>query len=213
MAFDVKTAKERLAITDDTRDALIKTCLNTALAMAENYCARAFLFRRETARYVRNDYGTLLVRRYPIETVFAVRLPPDSREIDVATIDVKHESGMVYLGCGSGWGLAQRGTVELDYSGGYRELPADLEDALWRVFDQVWATTPGGGLPAGSTTAEAGAVRSFSIDGMSIGYDTSAQTGSGDTAGAASPNAWGAIPAWAIATLDFYRAESVIGGA
>jgi hypothetical protein len=207
MAFNLATAKDRLGIpADDTsRDAQITGALNVSLAMAEKYCDRRFAFVREVARFPLNNWPQLLVRRYPIVRVYALRLPPNGQEADVSELQVHHEHGIVYM-CGCG-GYRTTDAVELDYEGGFKVLPADLEFALWLVFDQVWSTTPGMGLPAGSTSAD-GAVRSFSIDGMSIGYDTSAAQGN---AGGGGASAWGAIPAWAIAVLDLYRAESVVG--
>lgn len=210
MAFNLATAKARLGLpADDTsQDVQLTTALNVSLAMAENYCDRRFAFVREVARFPLNNWPQLLVRRYPIARVYALRLPPDGHEADVSELQLHHEHGIVYMrGCGWGGAYRTSDAVELDYEGGFKVLPADLEFALWLVFDQVWSSTPGMGLPAGSTTAD-GAVRSFSIDGMSIGYDTAAAQGN---AGGGGASAWGAIPAWAIAVLDLYRAESVVG--
>lgn len=214
MSWDLTTAKARLGITDDAQDAQITTALAVSLGLAEKYCDRRFPQKAETARFFADSWPTLLVRRYPILSVQEVRTP-DGNVVDPANYGVEYELGMVRLGgygraswpAGTSWA---RGAVEVDFTGGFDPLPEDLEAALWLVFDNVWATTPGMGLPAGSTT-NAGVVRSFSIDGMSLGYETSNTGGTGG--GGAAPDEWGLIPATATALLRWYRAETVTGGA
>jgi len=207
--YDLLTAKLRLGLLpgDVSKDVAIRSALNVALALAERYCDRAFIYASETARFPRNDWPRLLVRRYPIKQVLAVR-GPTGTAMEAPAYEVSRDAGIIYLGSGwAGWSAWGGGVIEVDYEGGYQVLPADLEEALWQTFQAVWDATPGMGLPPGSGSS-AGAVRSFSIDGMSIGYDNNSGSSSSGSDGG-----HGAIPGWAIATLDFYRAETAVGGA
>jgi Phage gp6-like head-tail connector protein len=216
MTWDLEAAKARLGITDNSQDAAIESAMGVALALAEKYCDRQFLLELGTVQFPPTAWPVLLVRRYPIKDVVEV-LAPNGSVLDPTRYGVDYEHGMIRLG----WGITSAGvppgsswwsgSVAVTFEGGYDPLPADLEAALWMVFDNVWSTTPGMGLPAGSATSSSGgAVRSFSIDGMSIGYDNSATSGGG---GSAAPDDWGLIPALATAILNFYRAETVVGGA
>lgn len=207
MAWDIDTARVRIGLADDdaSKDAALTAAMATALALAERYCDRRFLFKENDVAHV---FGLssrhLHLYRWPLVEVKTVEyVKPDSSVTLQTGWTAQLETGVVTL---QGWWMHAPGEVRVTFDGGYEPdaLPADLESALWLIFDELWATTPGMGLPAGSggTTHP---VRSFAIDGMSIGYDTSAR----DSGGAAK----GAIPAWAISTLEFYRAESAVGGA
>jgi hypothetical protein len=229
MTWDVATAKTRLGIeTDDTsKDIALQAALDVALSVAEGYCDRRFLLEDDVDEFWRPTGPTVLVRRYPLVKLTTIapldpqqaEPPPEPQPAPTAwRIDKKR--GIVFM---RGAGFAQPVTpvgaqpqpygaygFVLGYLGGYDPLPPDLEAALWMVFDQAWMQTPGWGADAGSQSSNAGAVKSFAIDGMRVEYDSAASAGSG---GAGTPDAWGLIPASAIAILNFYRAESVaIGG-
>lgn len=237
MTWTIATAKARLGITDDAQDAAVQSAMDVALAAAESYCDRRFLLQDDEQEFPAPYGPTLLVRRWPLVSMATIapfdpqaEPPPDPAPVPAGwRMDKKR--GVIYMvGQGAsnagGLGIAPVGSapppgpwpmgygsgVVLTYRGGYDPLPADLEAALWMVFDNVWATTPGWGLPAGSTGgAGTGAVRSFGIDGMSISYDTGT-SGSGSV-GAGRAEAWGLLPANAVGILDFYRAESAaLGG-
>jgi hypothetical protein len=211
MTWTLQAAKARLGITDDAQDAQITQALNVSLGLAEKYCDRRFQKKDETARFFGDSWPTLLVRRYPILSVAEVRAPTGD-VIDSSRYGIDYDNGMILLGSGnmvvpSRW---SRGAVEVDFTGGYEPLPDDLELALWLVFDAVWFKSPGMGLPGG--TAPEPTVRSFAIDGMSIGYENAA-TVSGSPSSGGGPAAWGLMPASSVATLNLYRAETAWGGA
>jgi hypothetical protein len=206
MAWDTATARARvgLAADDASKDVPLAAAMATALALAERYTDRRFLFREnDVAHVVELNSRHLHLYRWPLVQVKTVeQVKPDGSVTLQTGWTAQLETGVVTL---QGWWMHAAGEVRVTFDGGYQpdELPADLEAALWLIFDEVWATTPGMGLPAGAG-GPAHPVRSFAIDGMSIGYDTSARDGGA---------AHGAVPAWAISTLDFYRAESAVGGA
>src|SRR5882672_6240465 len=175
--------------------------------------------------------SSLLVRRYPLVSLTSLAPldpQPDPAPDPIAIpqqwrMDKKH--GMVFV-VGMApyiYMLAPVGSTPppanvfmvggrpgfiLSFVGGYDPLPADLEMALWMVFDSVWGATPGWGADAG--TQGGGVVKGFGIDGMRLDYDNT--TGSGSV-GSGKVDAWGVLPANAVGILDSYRAESAaLGG-
>lgn len=229
MTWDVATAKLRLGITTDTQDAALQSAMNAALAVAETYCDRRFMLQDDEQEFTLPVGPNLLMRRYPLKKLLTLKPldpqpdpPPDPVPVPVTWLmDKKH--GIVFVYGVPPWLTIApvgsnppptryetgRGFV-LSYTGGYDPLPADLEMALWFVFDQVWSTTPGWGKPAGSTASDSGVIKSFAIDGMKIDYDAGVSAGS---VGAGRAEAYGLIPANAIGVLDAYRAESAaLGG-
>lgn len=233
MTWDLAAARARIGLPEDdtAQDTNLQAAMNVALAVAESYCDRRFMKQEDTQDFTPPIGPTLLVRRWPLDSLTSLQpLPPfadpEPDPVPVPTqwrMDKKR--GMVFIvgaapyipvpAAAAGpmstaplsypWGSAAGFT--LTYTGGFDPLPADLEAALWMTFDQVWASTPGYGLPAGSQSGS-GAVKSFGMDGMRIDYDTQGATGAGSKA-----EARGLMPASAIGILDFYRAETAaLGG-
>lgn len=212
MTWDVATARKRIGLADDdtSRDTDLEACMAVALALAEKYCDRRFLSKLETVKFLDVRRADLHLYRWPIEFITSVvSVQADGSPVDVAYV-ADEELGVLYLGSGAGCALAVSRDITVVFQGGFDPLPPDLEWALWSIFDQLWATGPGWGAPA-EVSADTGAVRSFSIDGMSIGYAT--DTASGGSAAGGSADGLGIIPARAIACLEFYRAETAVGGA
>lgn len=212
MTWNVDTARKRIGLpdSDTSRDADLQACMDVALALAEKYCDRRFMFKAgEVVLFRDARRADLHVYRWPIKAITSVQASQaDGSMWDVPYV-VDKDLGVVYLGSGSGVARAVSRDITVTFDGGFEPLPSDLEWSLWAIFDQLWSTGPGWGQPA-EVSADTGAVRSFSIDGMSIGYsDASASSGAADGGAAA----WGIIPARAIASLEFYRAETAVGGA
>jgi hypothetical protein len=195
--FDLVTAKARLNITDNLKDAHGMAILGASLVWAENYCRRKFTISQQSETFNYFVGSTFPLLRYPVRTVAAVRVNGNV----VNDYALMRQIGQVEIQPGFG---ARK--VEIDYVGGYPpdEFPADLELALWTIFDYLWAQTPGGGVAAGSV-AGAGAMKSFSIPGvLSIDYgNASASAGAGAGAGAGGAH----IPPLAMSILDLYRRE------
>lgn len=214
MTWDTATGRARLGYpdTDTSHDADIDACMAVSLSLAERYCDRRFQFKAgDVAKLLNVRTSAIRVYRWPIKQVVSITVPDANGNPQALTpYAVDEDTGTIYLRAGNAVGMAVSRDVTVTFDGGFDPLPDDLEFALWAIFDAVWASTPGWGLPAGSGP-DTGAVRSFSIDGMSIGYDTSGTQSGGNAGGAA--DAWGVIPARAIAVLNLYRAETAVGGA
>lgn len=229
MTWDLAAARARIGVVDDadtTQDVNLQAALDTALAVAESYCDRAFLKQDDTQEFTAPIPATLLVRRWPLATLASImpldplpEPPPDPVAIP-SQWKIDKKRGMIFI-VGmppwiypSGlplppdfpWTVTGRVGFVLAYNGGYDPLPADLEAALWMTFDNLWHTTPGWGLPAGAQGVNP--IKAFGIDGMRIDYDTQTASRFGTKA-----EARGILPATAIAILDFYRAETAaLGG-
>lgn len=223
MTWSVEAARVRIGLEpdDDTRDAQLQTCLDVALAAAESYCDRKFLKMEDSEEIFFHMWPAFTVRRWPLDSLVSIQQPPPLPDPEPEALAVPaswrmdKKKGIVFAQ-GSSFDILPVGTVPvpgfglqraftLTYVGGFDPLPADLEAALWMVFDAQWWATPGWGAVGGA--APAGLVRSFGIDGMTISYDTAAGASAGEAKG------WGVLPAMSAGILDFYRAESAaIGG-
>ena len=172
--FDLAAAKARnnIAVPDNSFDALINVGLNTALAIAEKYCDRTFMQATETAKYYDTLSSEIMLPRYPITTL--ISMSEDGKSIDAGSFKVHGTGGYIDF-------FNQRYFKELDitYTGGYTVLPADLELALWMIFDIIWAQLPGGGATAGAVSASS-VVKSINVpDVGTVQFDTSASATSG----------------------------------
>lgn len=213
MTWNIAAARKRIGLpdADTSRDPDLTACMDAALGLAEKYCDRRFLFVAGDVLAIFNATSAdVHVYRWPIKQVVSVTSPQADGSFTDLPYVVDKDQGVVYLGSGAGaWRACSRDVV-VTFDGGYEvdKLPADLEYALWAIFDVLWAGTPGWGLPGGPAN-DTGAVRSFTIDGMSISYEAS----TGQSSGGGGATAWGSMPARSVASLDFYRAETAVGGA
>ena len=194
MAFLLNDAKTRKGIlpADATKDAILQVALDTALALAETYCNRRFMYASETATFHYPYSQSLQLNRYPLEQVVGI--------VPVGQVAIGGDQYQVILGAGQikslGWLSAKQ--IDVTYAGGYKVLPADLELALWMIFDQVWATLPGGG--AGTSAAGQG------IESITIPDVGTIRFGSGGASGAAG-GASGVLPLSSTTILNLYRLE------
>lgn len=233
MTWDVTTAKARLGLEGTEQDALVQSAMDLAVAVAEGYCDRRFLKKADTQEFTTPCGPTLLVRRYPLVSLESLGPldPQDDPAPDPSPVPeqwrMDKKRGIVFM-VGAPPYIAPDGTARapswlamslgvragfaLNYIGGYDPLPADLEAALWMVFDAAWFSTPGWGADPGSQSGAGGdGVKAFGIDGMTLSFDT----GSGDKASGQAGGdvgSWGPLlPLGATALLQFYRAETVMG--
>jgi len=183
MAWNLETAKTRLGIEpgDMSKDTQIQAAMDTALSLCEKYCDRFFLQASETETFYHTSTNVFQLKRFPIVSV--------SKGGDGAK--VYQERGYLEF---SRYVIEEE--VEVEYLGGYSELPADLEMALWLAFDNTYKElAPGGG-------GLSGGLKKLQITGVgSIDYGTSAAS-SGDSGGGF---VGGLIPISSIGILDLYR--------
>ena len=202
MAYDLATAKNKLGILDATQDAEVTAALNAALAFAEHYCDRRFLYARETLRkFVDRDFEGVFVDRYPIAKIHSV-----TSSSGVSNNNVHNSAGIVFTHNRHGlFSHRANEEVTIDYEGGYKALPADLEYCFWQIFGAVWPTYDpsmvGGG---GGTTVVSGEIKKRTVVGVgSVEYTTSADGASSGGAGVSAD--WSAVMPGAVqAVLSLY---------
>ena len=204
MAYDLASAKGKLGILDATQDGEVTAALNAALAFAEHYCDRRFLYARETLRkFVDRDFEGIFVDRYPINRIHSLTGATGA----VSRNPAHSSSGIVFTNSRHGLFHARWDEeVEIDYEGGYKALPADLEYCLWQIFSAVWPSYDpsmvGGG---GGTTVVSGEIKKRTVVGVgSVEYTTSADGASGSGAGVSAD--WSAVLPGAVqAVLNMYK--------
>ena len=145
MAFDLPAARARIGLVagDTTRDAELTLAMNAALARAERYCNRNFARKREQREFLHFRGQLAQLHRFPIAIVYAIEV--DGVVIAPSLYHIHNEGGYILF---DGWQIAHR--LAIDYAGGFAQLPADLEIALWQLFDlALAAATPSGANAAG----------------------------------------------------------------
>ena len=136
-----------------------------AMAVAERWCDRGIEYQAaEVTDLYRHCGRVARLWRYPIETVATVTVDGDA----VTDYTILADRGSLLLD-----GSQVGDVVQITYEAGYQvaDIPADLELALWSIFDSVLQGLSGEG---GFSDAIRGAV----ITGVgTINYDTAAATG------------------------------------
>lgn len=192
--FDIVTAKTRLNIVDATQDVAVQALLDAALSLAERYCNRGFLYKAERVRFYDSHFGSLPLPRYPIDTV--------TKLTGAGKHHVHKSTGLITIHRDAAWWSGGHEIV-VEYAGGYKVLPGDLELALWEVFDNLWSRHIASPTAAAAATT-GGAIKSISSDGARVEFDVSGGAVS------STPNALNfdsGLPFSAQSILDLYRRE------
>lgn len=171
MSFDLETAKNRLNITDASKDDEIQLALDTALSVAENYCDRKFMFETNVVeKFIYKTNESFAVERYPIDKINSSENESGQAVTD-NLYEIDADAGLVRFAKGY-----PNQSFTVNYDGGYKVLPLDIELALWSIFDKIWAMTQsstGGGVVVGG-------IESVAITGVgSVKYSSGS---SGDDA-------------------------------
>jgi hypothetical protein len=204
MSFDLKSARVRVGLNaeDTSKDAQLIGAMNAALAIAENYTDRRFIWvKDESAHFYYQSSNIYSLKRYPIEEITEI-IDSDGRFPDYK---VHHVLGRIEL---KSYNRAD--DLKITYTAGYRILPADLELALWGIFDATFASIDkamsGEGISDGSGTGY-GDISSITIP--DVGTVAFASTASSTTTSAvAAQNAlWGRFGPFFM-LLDNYRDHS-----
>ena len=150
MSFDLKSARVRVGLNADdaSKDPQIIGAIDASLAIAENYTDRHFVWvRDEIASFYYNATNRYSLKRYPIEEVTEI-LDSDGNFPDYK---VHHLLGRIEL---KNYNRAEE--LRIKYTAGYRVFPADLELALWGIFDATFSSIDkamsGEGISGGSGT-------------------------------------------------------------
>ena len=190
MAWDLATAHARLGTTASTAlDAQYTLSMSSALAIVEAYLDRKLLNQAEVDEVAYPHHTGLGIKRYPIESVQSVA-NGNAGNVNISNYEVDKDAGVIKV---SGYLFGDR--VKVSYTGGYTTLPADLEYAMWLVFDAVNVSAAGGGGLA------AGAIESLTIPDVGTIRYASGNAGSGG----ATSGAHGPIDAATIDILEPYR--------
>lgn len=199
MAWDLATAHAKTGLAPGLSDDVLTAAMSTALAIAERYCDRLFLQKQEQVRFYDISQRAIQLPRYPVESV------------DDTYPSLNDYAHHLHRGGGKIMFHGQPFFEELriTYTGGFKNLPEDLEFALWQIFGLLWSTSfdPTAGTGGGATIA-LGAVKRKTIVGVgSIEYETGGASSSGGDSVAADWSS--ALPGATQAILDLYRRQSV----
>jgi hypothetical protein len=207
MTWDITTARvvAGVPVGDTTKDAAIQSTMDYVLAVVEKLLGRGLLFKREEITFYEVDTRKIRVPRYPISRVFSMNGHPVTGIVQyrVGWIEVNHS-------------FNRRVTVTVDYEGGYKILPSDLERTLWEIFQTVWENTnqqTGAPVPGSGATVVAGSgdVSSVSFGNFgSVRFDVGATTVGGESSSSSTADQqarWGWLAPWAW-VLETYRSES-----
>ncbi len=211
--FDLDTGRTRikLAPTDSTKDLLITMGMNAALAIAENYCDRYFIWKKDSSTFINPTGPRLQLKRYPITYVEYVGGLDGSTDSAISSdaYRVHHIHG--YLTFGHHHRHHNHPTLFpyhfgrdflVKFEGGYKldELPADLELALWGIFDVVYAALDPNN--AGSSASGLGNIASINIpDVGTVSFQAGGTAATAKVAGSAAFSQYGPF----FHLLDTYR--------
>lgn len=203
MSFNLESARVRVGLesTDTSKDPQLIGSLNASLAIAENYTDRNFVYKRETGKFYYDSSNRYILKRYPINEVYSITDSdgafPEYRVHKLfGRIELKHYN--------------RSDELIVDYAGGYAVFPADLELALWGIFDSTYTSIDkamsGVGINDGAGSGY-GDIQSINIP--DVGTVSFASTASSTTTSAvAAQNAlWGRFGPFFM-LLDAYKDHS-----
>lgn len=187
MAYDIETARTRAGLesTDTSQDVMLTSAMTAALSFAENYCDRKFMRQLESEQFIHFGQCGVQLKRFPVESVGLV--DADGKSCFDWHIDT-------LVGRVTFDGRVHAHILTIDYMGGYDVLPADLEMALWRLFDSAY-----GFIGSTSDSTGAGQVKAISSAGAKIEFNVGGSSGLGESG----PGGLG--DAFSTTILDFYK--------
>jgi hypothetical protein len=187
--FDIAAAKKRLSITGATQDAELEVALSTAISIAERWCDRGLIYAVEKVVFTHVLGKELSLPRFPVESIISL----STKNQNSLDYHLNYQAGFIIFHPG----LAAADELTIEYAAGYKNLPLDLELALWLLFDVVWGQLSGG---SASVTVGGGEVTSISVpDVGTIRFSASSSRSSSDSSSDS-----GIIPAPAISLLRPY---------
>jgi hypothetical protein len=197
MAFDLTTAKTRLAITGTAQDAEIQGALAAALALAETYCDRWFMFAAGTTeKFIHQRGPAISLKRYPIVAVHSLT-PTNGTALTASQYHIDADAGLIVF-----HGGVALDEVTVNFDGGYVNLPADLEMALFAILSALWSRFDATQFGSGGGVSTGVGPKQVRAGDLSITYfDPGTQAALG---GGALDSLVGADT---LAILDLYRKE------
>ena len=223
MAYDLETARIRIGLesTDTSKDVELTAAMEASLHYAEKYCDRFFMFQEDVAELIHFESSYVQLHRYPVTAVASIKF--DSADFMVSWVPLataipiggaNESSWSASRPCGEPLEVPyhiekKTGRLVFDsrfysheltvnYSGGYAVLPADLEMALWRLFDSTWSVIS---ATTSSAPVGGGAIKAISSQGARVEFDTS-------SAGSGMGGSGGLSDSFANSILDLYGLKS-----
>lgn len=195
MTFDLQTAYARTGLEETPENSAALTGVMAAsLTAVEKFLNRLLPFAQETVEVLFQHSRSIQLSRYPVERIVAVSANAGGYQLHNAT-------GMILFAHNV---CSER--IQITYEGGYRQLPADLELALWLVFDALLPLAIGDQGGAGSSGSNA--VESVTITGVGTVRFATSSSSSSSTSGDPTSDLYPQIPATAMGILRFYRLEA-----
>jgi len=133
MLITLEELKTYLRITTSDEDQKLEQIRSAAESEAKRYCKRQFEYGTYTEETDAGG-GVIWLNETPVDSVSSVKTPEGE------TLTVRHiykDSGLVVLE------QNYTGMVEVEYSGGYSAIPADLKMAILRLAEYYYAKTAG----------------------------------------------------------------------
>jgi hypothetical protein len=189
MTYDLATARARIGLpdSDTSKDPLLTAAMEAALALAETYCDRRFKLAAIEERVIHFVGNAAQLIRYPLKKIVTVIA-------DGMTLEKYHMETNTGRVVGDGFLAAHE--LVIDYEGGYETLPADLELALWLVFDALWPGFSGAG--AASSISGVSSISVPDVGTLRFSADSAAGAGGSGTE-------YGLLPTSSVAILNMYR--------
>jgi len=194
---------------DVTYDEAIASNLAATISLIESYLGRGIAYADELQEFDPPDTENpaLLLYRFPVDVVNEVTVEGQA----LGGWRVQKRSGIVrwHEACActvAHYCCRSAPQIVVDYTGGYPDdaWPADLLDAVMQVFYGRWRASNNTGniaeIPSG------GGVRSVSVDGLTVQYDSATFAGSAFAGSVVPPELTGVA-----AALDPYRARLLTG--
>jgi hypothetical protein len=192
MAFDLATAYIRTGLQPTPEnEAILQLTLDATLQSVEKYLDRKIMYLADVHQFFYTHEQDYNLERYPVEKVDSIIL--DGTPISIQ-YKVHSSSGMLKLDH-----YVFKRELEVSYSGGYKILPADLELALWVLFEEMLPLVQGG-----SSSVSAGAIDSITVQDVgTIRFNTNS---GGSGSGAISSIS--GMPDSVLALINHYRRYS-----
>ena len=188
MAFDLDTAYGRtgLAVTPEN-DILLGKYLDLTLAVVEQYLDRLIMYGDDDVEVIFHHGHTIQLKRFPIKNIRSMT--------GSYKYELHNDVGLIVFDR-----EVANQRIEIEYSGGYLDLPMDLEMGLWITFDYMYALGSSSSASAASVAVESVTIQGVGTVRFALG-DTSGDTSTWNTH---SPH----VPLTAKGFLWPYRLES-----
>lgn len=156
MTWDATTAATRAPAASPAE---ITLAMQASESMVAGYLERDFIYKSYTDEVaLSSNRGIVFTSGYPIDPGF-----PVNANGAPFTGTINYSTGEIFLDTASSFFGSNVNRINLVYTAGFNPLPADLELALWAIFDEQVELIVGAGAQAGNiesiTVPDVGTVR------------------------------------------------------